>query len=470
MTELTHHPAFKRVTIALIAFVLFGGMVALVTQDRGLAPGEARLHTNGIATVQSPDGHQRAVRGTALLHTGDIVEAVQGDLKLDLPDESAVEGRAPLTANATDAQPTRLKVADRVEVLAGDALVTAQKGTEIDAGGNRVHLDRSSDVSAARVSRSLTVVAGVYRGHATLDSAGQLRDINALRQFDVAALGRPAGEPKPLQVRDGDPWDRRFLGEAMDLTATLDDYAAGYSSRALLTPGEGRTAGFYRSVLPVVADQQDFFDSMIDEKRAGAPGETLVGAAIAGLGQRDSFAQRWSQVFSFHDDDAGWGLVALDQGVSAEPLLRAMQEALNSSPLLVAATRVPGADGTTDTTATTVGGTAATSGSGGSSGTASGSAAASGGSSGSGTGSGSGSGSGVLPGTTLPAIPGTPTTPPPTTTPPTLPPVLPPILPPVLPPPTTQPPPSSGTGPTGNPVVDGVVDTVNDLLGGTLPN
>src|SRR4029453_7131729 len=115
----------------------------------------------------------------------------------------------------------------------------------VDAGGNRVHLDRSGNgPSAARVSRSLAVVAGVYRGQATLESAGQERSISALRQFDVTTLGRPSAAPRPLTVLDRDPWDRRFLGEAMDLTGALDRYIRGYSPS--LAPGEGRTVGFYR--------------------------------------------------------------------------------------------------------------------------------------------------------------------------------------------------------------------------------
>jgi hypothetical protein len=451
MVELARRPAATRVAIASIAFLLFAGVVAVLTHEGGLGPGEARLHADGVANVISPNGEQRAVRGTMLVHVGDVVESTEGTMKIDLPDGSAVEGRSALKASPTAAQNTRVKIAHPVEVLAGDLLVTTNKSTDIDAGGNRVHLDDSDGQSAARVSRSLAVVAGVYRGEATLDSAGQRRTITSLRQLDVTTLGRPSAAPRPLTVVDSDAWDRRFLGEAMDLTVALDRYIRGYSPS--LAPGEGRTVGFYRSLLEPLANQQDFETPMLDEKRMGNPGDTLVGAAIAGLGTHDTFKQRWTNGFAFHDAGAGWGLVALDQGVASDPLLRALDAALNGSPLqFVAAVRASAASG---------GGAAGTNGGATASGTASPSSSSAGTSPSGGT---AGTSPGALPTPGTLGAPTAPTTPPPTA------PTLPPILPPITPPPTTLPP-SGGSGTsTGNPVVDGVVDDVNDLLnGGTNP-
>src|SRR5207302_10581521 len=135
------------------------------------------------------------------------------------PQSTTTNGPPSPGSSQSDVQSTRVKIAQPVEVLAGDVLATTSKGTDVDAGGNRVHLERAADgQTSARVSRSLAVVAGVYHGQATLDSAGQDRSIAALRQFDVTTLGRPAGEPRPIHVVDSDPWDRRFLGEAMDLS------------------------------------------------------------------------------------------------------------------------------------------------------------------------------------------------------------------------------------------------------------
>jgi hypothetical protein len=451
MVELAQRPAAIRVAIALISFVLFAGVVAVAMHEPGLGPGEARLHTDGVANVLSPNGEQKPVRGTVRVHSGDVVEALKGDMKLDLSDGSTVEGRPALDTHSAAAQNTKVKIAQPVEVLAGDALVTTSKGTDVDAAGNRVHLERATDgQTAARITRGLAVEAGVYHGQATLDSAGQQRTIVALRQFDVATLGRPSPGARPLQVNGGDPWDRRFLGEAMDLSDTLGGIASSYSQT--LTVGEGRTVGFYRNLLPSLSGQADFSTQLLDDKRMSDPGNTLIGAAIASLGNRNGFDQRWNNVFSFRDAGAGWGLVAMDQGVASGPLLQAVEAALNGSPFPFAAAAAARAPSPSGTTGTTVGGA------GGTSSTSPGSTASSSGSSG----TGGSPGTPGTPGTTLP--PGSPPSP-------TLPPgpTLP-TLPPILPPPGTQPPPTgSSTGPTGNPVVDGVVNDVNNALNNTVP-
>ena len=49
----------------------------------------------------------------------------------------------------------------------------------------------------------------------SFDSAGQVRDVPALRTLEVSALGRPPMVPAPLQIDEGDSWDRRFLAEAI---------------------------------------------------------------------------------------------------------------------------------------------------------------------------------------------------------------------------------------------------------------
>src|SRR5690606_7698895 len=126
-----------------------------------------------------------------------------------------------------------------------------------------------------------------------------------------------------------DPWDRRYLAAAVEVGETLQSLAQGYTNN--LNPGEGRTPGFFRLVLPGLDDEPEFSGDLIDGERP--PGETLIGAAITDLGRRGSFVQRWSSVFTFRDQGALWGLVALDQDVSGTPLLGTVQEAIADSPL-----------------------------------------------------------------------------------------------------------------------------------------
>jgi hypothetical protein len=331
--------------MASVAALLFAGIVAVATKDNTGGIGDARLTAKGRAAVTSLTGQRREVSGVVALHRGETVEAVDGVMTVELPDGSTVEGRP----SFENSEPTQLKIAQPVELLAGDLLVTASNGADVLADGNRVHLDDGIDgASAARVSRSLAVDAEVYRGSATLDSAGQVRPLPALRAIEVAALGRPPSAPSPLRLDDADPWDRRFLGDAIDLGHTLDSYAATYTST--LGTANARTPGFYLALLPSLANQADFTADLL-VSMPHTPGDTVVGSAIAGLSRRTSFAQRWRDVFTFRDAGATWGLVALDQGVATDPLLSEVQNALNNTGFQFA----QGAAPTTGTTAITGG-------------------------------------------------------------------------------------------------------------------
>src|SRR5207237_6084444 len=130
-------------------------------------------------------------------------------------------------------------------------------------------------------ARSLAVGAAVYRGSATFDSAGQRRVIPALRALDVSALGRPPAAASPLKVDDADtdPWDRRFLGEAIDLGHTLANYSNVYTKTL---GGNGATVGAYAEVLPGLADEREFKNELLAEAPVDS-GERFIGAAIASL-------------------------------------------------------------------------------------------------------------------------------------------------------------------------------------------
>ena len=399
--ELLAHPATRRIAIASVATVLFAGIVAVATRSGSSGGvGEARLSTKGRASVTAVDGQRRTVTGTVALHRGETVEAVEAAMTIELPDGSTIEGRPGF--KSSDA--TRVKVAQPVELLAGDLLVTATAGTDVDSAGNRVHLDSAIDgVSAARLSRSLAVGAAVYRGAATFDSAGQTRAIPALRAIEVSALGRPPSSASPLKIDESqtDPWDRRFLGEAIDLGNTLANYSNVYT-RTL--GGNGVTVGAYASVLPGLADEREFTNALLADSPSDS-GEKFIGAAIASLSRKGTFVDRWRATFAFRSAGASWGFVALDQGVASDPLLRAVEDAINVTDFAFVPARPPSTAGTSP-----------------------------------------------------PATGGAPTTTPPGTPPPT----------PTTAAPPTPPPSTTLVPPSGSPVVDGIVKSVNDLLVGLV--
>ncbi len=321
------------------AVAVVAGLAALVPTlgDDGPGQGEARLEVDGRAIVERADGERETVRGGADLGSGDRVEVTDGVGRLLLGDGSRMELRAGLG----DAGDSMVVIGVVPELQAGEVLVAAPERTRVEAAGTTVAVEEG----AAMVTRALGVAVRAYDGAVHLDSAGQERAVPALREMLVPALGRPPAAPRPLAYDAADPWDRRFLGDAMALGDRLEAMAEGYTSN--LNPGEGRTPGFFRLVLPGLDDEPSFTGELIDIGRP--PGETLVGAAISDLGKRGLFPQRWSAVFGFRDQGAAWGLVVLDQAVAGDPLLGVIEQAVSASPLPFAAptatSAVPPLDG-----------------------------------------------------------------------------------------------------------------------------
>jgi hypothetical protein len=139
----------------------------------------------------------------------------------------------------------------------------------------------------------------------------------------VAAFGVLPASPSPLEYREADAWDRRYLGPAIEIGLELQRRSDGFSAQ--LRPDEGLTPGFYEILLPDLP--ADAFErcraalgGSLGEGRR--PGEVLVGSSLALQGRRGTFAERCRDAFAFRDAGATWGLVALDQGTRSLPRIR----------------------------------------------------------------------------------------------------------------------------------------------------
>ncbi len=307
---------------ALAVALALAALAPAGCSDDGPAEGEARLEVDGQALLVRRGGDREVVADDrATVRPGDRVEVTEGTATMDLRAGTRLELRAGLG----DAADSRVLMGKVPELESGDLLVATPASTRVEAAGTTVEVERGS----AQVSRSLGMGVASYDAAVSLDSAGQDRAVPSLREMRVPALGRPPQVPRPLSYDGRDPWDRRFLGAAIELGDRLESIATGYTQN--LNEGEGRTPGFFRLVLPGLEDEAEFGAQLIDLDRP--PGETLVGAAIADLGRRGGFAQRWASVFDFKDAGAHWGLVALDQAVSRAPLLGSIEDAVASSPL-----------------------------------------------------------------------------------------------------------------------------------------
>lgn len=326
---------------ALVAALALAALAPAGCSDDGPGEGEARLEVDGTARVERRDGSEDVIDGRTDLGPGDVVEVTEGVATMALRGGSRLELRAGLG----DASDSTVLMGDVPELQAGDLLVSSPRSLEVEAAGTSVVVDGGT----AQVSRSLVMGVAAYDAEVQLDSAGQERIVPALREMRVPNLGAPPQSPRPLVYDEHDPWDRRFLGAAIDLGDRLEALAEGYTDS--LREGEGRTPGFFRLILPGLDDEPDFGADLVDPDRP--PGETLIGAAISDLGRRGRFVQRWESVFGFRAEGAHWGLVALDQDVSGTPLLGVIEQAVSSSPLAFVDSARSDADASPPTTSTT---------------------------------------------------------------------------------------------------------------------
>ena len=287
-----------------------------------------RLRLDGRATVQAKGTSHDYDGGDHKVEVGDTVRMLDGSAVLDLPSDRQVLLRA------GKADGSVVRVARSPEIVDGDAVVVAGRdGGSFSAGDVDVHLDEG----AVRVQRALSVTVAVYRGRATVTTAGRELPggLPALRQVSIAAAGQVPRAPSPLVYddRNPDPWDRQFLGDAIDLGLDLDRRSRGLTGQ--LGPRIRVDAALLDRVLPSLASDP----VPVDRVSASSAGEALVGASIAvEASARKALLTAWQQVFDFRAAGAKWGLVALDQQVKRDALKARLDDAAGRSPLLFAAT------------------------------------------------------------------------------------------------------------------------------------
>jgi hypothetical protein len=318
-----------RRSLAFGAIVLSLAPIAACHDDEP-KQGEAKLDLDGRAAVERQDGADETLTADDRLRVGDRIRLVEGDAVLRLPGGTTLE----LRSGRGDADDTALVMGPKPVLQAGDLLVVTDRELTIDVADTDVTVSEG----AARLGRGVGLTAGSYTADLHLDSAGAARDVGELRQLSVPSLGQPAASASPLVLDSADPWDRRFLGDAIDLGRRLEAVSNGFT--ASLAEGTSQTVAFFGRVLPGLAGEPAFTSDLLERDRDA--GETLVGAAIADLGQRGTFADRWRSVFAFREAGADWGLVAADQGVDAEPLIGAVTGAIDRAPLETATVRPSG--------------------------------------------------------------------------------------------------------------------------------
>lgn len=289
--------------------------------SRSSPPVAGRLTVDGQAEVIRPGEERREVAGSRNLAPGDRVRVRQGTAVIRLPDDRRLELRM---GTDVELQPAAGGRSVRPTVMGGDLLVVSG-GSPLDVGAAGADMSVQGDV---RVSRGVALLVAVYEGTADLRAGGSSLAIPALRQAALPPTGQFPTKATPLEYSAGDSWDQRYLSASIELTNQLNARSQGFTAQ--LGPTEGRSFNYFRDLFPPLASEPGFTASLVNPSRL--PGETLVGAAITLVGTRGTFAERWGQVFTFRDEGAAWGLVALDQGVRAAPAIDAIESAIGRGP------------------------------------------------------------------------------------------------------------------------------------------
>jgi hypothetical protein len=296
---------------AIVAVVVIASVMAGCT-SRALGPGEARLTiSSGKAQVAAASKGWQPAHSDQRLHRDDRVRVLQGLAQVAFAGQRGLELR----------EGSEVRILPQPELVRGDVLATAKETGLTVAAGNA---DASVRRGAAHVVRGLGATAAAYSGEVTVASAGRQLAIPALRQAAVPGPGFVPPNAAPLDYRADNPWDRRFLGDAIELGDELQARSQGFTAQ--LAPDEGHTAGFYRQLMPALDKEPAFGQALVSPDLSA--GETLVGAAISVQSREGDFASRWGSVFAFRSEGARWGLVALDQHVTRGPLLSEVDDAL----------------------------------------------------------------------------------------------------------------------------------------------
>jgi len=314
--------------LRLASSVLVTAILAVACTGGGGGPSSARLSASGGVEVATGGGAYRSVDGNRTLGAGDRVKVNSGKAVIRLNSDRQLELR-----NGSELELGAVTGGNTLtfSLVAGDLLVTAPGNAE-PLGVTVADSEVSVAGGSARLSRGSAATVASYNAAMTVTSAGRSLQVPARRQVAVPAAGLLPGKPSPIIFKAGDSWDQRFLGDAIDLGNQLVARSRGFTAQ--LGPGEGRSAGFYRQILPDLGNEPSFDVASLGPDRS--PGEALVGLAITVQGNRGTFADRLASVFTFHDDGAAWGLVALDQGVSRAPVLSRVDEAIGRGPLSLA--------------------------------------------------------------------------------------------------------------------------------------
>ena len=267
--------------LALVAGVALGPIAACT--DDGPEEGEARLEVDGTALVERQDGERETVTDDS------------ADIGTRRPGHPERGHRAPVACRGDTVLELRAGDDGRRRHGASSWAPSpcSRPGTCSSARPRASRCPRPRPASPSTAARRgfaalLTSRWPPTTPTCTLDSAGQERDIPALREMQVPALGLPPEAPRPLALRR-----RRRVGPALPRRGHRPRRAPRVAGRRLHAEPRRRRRPARRASTSrcCLASPTRWSSRSTSSTADRAPGETLVGAAIADLGRRGTFAR-----------------------------------------------------------------------------------------------------------------------------------------------------------------------------------
>lgn len=315
----------RSLVLAVAAALLAAGLASVAVTSGGdsLGQGEARLSPDGDVEVSLSGAEFTSVTEDVVLVESDRVRVLAGQAVLELPKGSVAELRSgsQVAVGGDDGAVLTLERGDLLMQVGDGTAAVDGETTEVTIGAG-----------AAKLERSASLVTGVYEGSAIVAGQGRSLSIPPLRQAAVVGVGRlpDEGGVRPLQLDEGDEWDRRFLGTVLELDRRLVAFGRGFE--AILAPDEAITPSLYQSLLPQLVGAPLTSD-LLAERSAG---ENLIGLSLVALDDAP-FDDSYEHVFELRDAGARWGLIAADRGYDPPDVVDTVELAIDRAPLEVAA-------------------------------------------------------------------------------------------------------------------------------------
>ena len=271
----------------------------------------------GDVTAQRTDGQAHT------LHVGETISAGESirtgpaaRVRLEAGGGRALEFGAATSSTITSARGVAMDAGSALAETGGVPWTFAARGTGIDipAGATRVEL-------ALGVLR-----VGVYAGGAHVDLVGRGVDVPAYHELEFAGGIPVERTARLLTLSDGDPWDRRLLGDVLEFDREITQFGKGFDNQFA---GDVTDAVFYGSFVSV--------SNIASVTRCAASNEPSSSDELIALvfaerldrldGSRYRVRTNYCSMLRERAGGGTWGLIAKERGL---PLQSLLQDVLDS--------------------------------------------------------------------------------------------------------------------------------------------